>query len=456
MYKRLYHIGFAAYAVLLVFSVLLYKERMIISDTAFALFNFTKDHSFSIQVYRFGDVFNQLLPVLAVNMGSSLDAITVIYSISFVVYYLSLYIICGSLLKQYELAICLLLTNILFVSDTFYWTISQLPQSVALVITAAAFVSSDKFYGESVWRRAMLALLIVTIVFFHPLAIFAAFYVLAFFFFDRKQLSKKVLFAFLGSYVLLVIIKALFFHTAYERHSLSGLKNFLLLFPNYLDLHSNRQLLSDLLTKYYWMATLFAATVIYYWKQRKRQMLFIFVVAFIGYLLLINVSYPSAETPGYYVESLYLPLSLFLALPFVFDLMPALAQRKIALPIFLLIMATGCIRIYATHNTYLARLNWERAFLQKNGDKKIIADAKKANAGILQMLWGTPYEFWLLSTIETGKSASIIIDEDPKHREWAATTTKSLVVNYNVFLYSELPPRYFVFTDTTSGYIIDK
>jgi hypothetical protein len=121
-----------------------------------------------------------------------------------------------------------------------------------------------------------------------------------------------------------------------------------------------------------------------------------------------------------------------------------------------LVMITGCLRIYATHTAYTARLNWERNFLKEYGDKKIIADAKKVNAGILQMLWGTPYEFWLLSTSEQNKTASIIIDDDPPHRDWAKDARKSLVVNWNVYPYNTLPPRYFIFTDTASGYIIDK
>ena len=75
---------------------------------------------------------------------------------------------------------------------------------------------------------------------------------------------------------------------------------------------------------------------------------------------------------------------------------------------------------------------------------------------IVLMAWGTPYEFWLLSTTEQGTTASIIIDDKPELRPWAALLRKSLVVNWGIFPYSELNPKYFHFTDTTTGYEIIK
>ena len=72
------------------------------------------------------------------------------------------------------------------------------------------------------------------------------------------------------------------------------------------------------------------------------------------------------------------------------------------------------------------------------------------------MLWGTPYEFWLLSTIEQHKTASIIIDADPLYRMWATRLNKSLLVNWGTYPYTDLSTRYFHFTDTTTTYTLIK
>ena len=73
----------------------------------------------------------------------------------------------------------------------------------------------------------------------------------------------------------------------------------------------------------------------------------------------------------------------------------------------------------------------------------------------LQMMWGTAYEFLLLSESERGHPASIIIDEDPGRMPWPVSENKSLLVNWDTFPYKDIDPAYFHFTDTTSGYVIE-
>ena len=54
------------------------------------------------------------------------------------------------------------------------------------------------------------------------------------------------------------------------------------------------------------------------------------------------------------------------------------------------------------------------------------------------------------------KTASIIIDPKPESRLWADQLRNSLLVNWNVLPYSELNPKYFRMTDSTTPYLIYK
>lgn len=47
MYKRLYFIGIAVYTIMLLLSVLFYKERIILLDTSYLLFHIIKDNFFA-------------------------------------------------------------------------------------------------------------------------------------------------------------------------------------------------------------------------------------------------------------------------------------------------------------------------------------------------------------------------------------------------------------------------
>ncbi len=170
MYKRLYFFGFAAYVFMLILSILFYKERIIFLDAAFSLFNIVKDNGFCIQHYRFGDVCTQILPVIATKAGLPLDLILRSYSGGYIIYYFIAYFVCGSILKRYDLALVILLMNVLFISDTFYWMLSQLPQAIALLMILLAVVSRQE-NTTGIFKWAIVLLLEVTIVFFHPLTV---------------------------------------------------------------------------------------------------------------------------------------------------------------------------------------------------------------------------------------------------------------------------------------------
>jgi hypothetical protein len=196
-----------------------------------------------------------------------------------------------------------------------------------------------------------------------------------------------------------------------------------------------------------------AAIVWVYAARRQYRLLALYLVSVCGYLFVVNTAYPNVDTPAFYLEVLYLPLGLFMALPLVFDVLPAVPPRY-ATGLVALVVATGCWRIYATHDVYTARLQWQRNFLQQHGHRKMIVDTRSVDTSLLQMTWGTPYEFWLLSTMEGNRSASIIIDTHPRDRQWTDEKRTHLVVNWNIFPYSELNPKYFRFADTVTGYEI--
>ncbi len=457
MYKRLYFIGVVAYIIMLIFSVLFYKERTILVDTANVLFYIIKNKSFAIAIYRFGNIFNQFAPVIAVRSGASLNMIMGCYSTGFIFYYFTCYFITGSILKRYDLALAILLLNTLFVADTFYWIPSELPQGIALLMIILALTGNKNITTMKPLKWVILALAMIILAFYHPLLVFVIAYCILFLF--RKNdifQDNRFLFLIGGTFILIIILKSIFLSTPYERHSASGMKNFITLFPDYFMLYSNRQFLHNCLTKYYWIPIVFAGTVILYCRAREWKNLGVFLCFFFGYLLLINVSYPTSATPGFYIENLYLPLSVFLSLPFLYVIVPFLSKYKLALPVFVLVLVSSCTRIYTTHNFYAARLDWERKFLDEHKGRKMIYPASRTPADTVLMAWGTPYEFWLLSTTEQGTTASIIIDDKPELRPWAALLRKSLVVNWGIFPYSELNPKYFHFTDTTTGYEIIK
>ena len=453
MYKRLYFLGITAYIIMLILSILFYKERTIILDSSYDLFHILRG-AIDINTVRFAGILPKLGALVAEKTGASLCNVLLSYSVVTAVYYFVLYIICGSLLGKYEYAIAILLCNTLFISECFYYVPSELPQGIAFLLFTMAFISVHKDKRFFSWL--LITVFAIAIAFFHPLMLFVLAYTVGFVMLRKDiDIDRKVLYGIAVLFFVLIVFKTFVIRTQYEEHSMSGLKNFITQFPNYFTLYSDMQFLHNCVTKYYWIPLISAVVIAVNIVNKDWKKLLFFTGSLIGYLLLVNISYPTKSTPTFYIENLYLPVGLFLALPFVFDLLPVLISKQIAMPVFALIIFTGCARVYMTHNLFTARLDFERAIIKEYGDKKVILNAKKVNADILQMLWGTPYECLLLSICEGQRPASIIIDDDPPHRPWAVEQKRSLIVNYNLYPYDQLPRKYFNFRDTTSGYIID-
>jgi hypothetical protein len=458
MHKQLYRTGLLAYLTMVILSLLFYKERIILLDTAYNLFHICRTGGFMLIASRFGCLVTQLLPVMAAKLHAPLNGIAISYSVGFVIYYFACYLICGFGLRQYDLALVMLLFHCLFVTQTFYYIPSELPQGLDYFLLVLAY-SRNVGAGQELppGRLALIFVLSFIAAFFHPLMLVVFAFAAGYFYLFHRAPKSRLQYGLLTSGFLAgLLVKDLFFSIPYDRQAASGLKNFTRLFPHYFSTYSDSFLLHACITSYYWIPLLIVAITIHYASAKQYRQLAWFLVCTLGYIAIVNISYPGRDTPTLYFENQYLPLGMILGLPFTVDVLPALQRRKLAMPVFAMILLTFAVRIYATHSSFTSRIAYERDYLDRYADRKMITKATSADTAALQMLWGTPYEFWLLSTTERGRTASIIIDPDPAARSWATTKNKDLLVNWNFYNYHDLPRQYFVLTDTTSGYLIQK
>ncbi len=459
MYKKLYHYGFAAYLIMLILSVLLYKERMFFLDTAYNLFHMAKSGRMFLHATREGAFMTQLLPLAGIKLGLSLQSIALLYSVGFVVYFSGCYFICGTLLKRPDFALVILLSSIISIAHTFYYTPSELPQGIAFAMVVIAF-GCKAASGKKNAQSAKMVLFIGGIAasaFFHPLVVFVVMFALGYFYLHGSSpLPKRQLllaaFAFMGT----TVYKTVFMRLEYDGHSMSGLKNIIKLFPNYIHLYSNSLFLNNCITMYYWLPVLFVAILFVYTMRKQWIIAGYFFAAFAGYLFMVNVSFPDNSTPMFYRENLLLPLTFFIAIPLVFDIFPVLEYKRLALPLFILLLASGCLRIYFIQDFYASRLAWERSFIADKVDKKLLIHAASVPLEKLTLAWGTPFEFFVIGECEYGKTVSILIDENPERFGWALNKNNVFFTSWQVYSYSELKSRYFHFTDTTTGYSVVK
>jgi fumarate reductase subunit D len=455
-YKKLFLLGLIAYPLLLLLSLVFYQERTIFTDIAFHLFFMAKDQEFAIQNYRFGAAVTQLFPLAGFWSGASLQTIMLLYSSAFILFNGCCYLFIGFVQRDYRLALVLLCSQLFIAADSFYWIQSELPQGLAMLVISFALLGRVWKGGMQILWWLLLTLSLVTTAFCHPLLVFPFSFLVVFFWLDSQDYSRKNLVIASAIYLAAWVTKAVLFRTPYDSGAMGGLNNFRRLWPDYFTIYSNKQFLSDLVHKFFWVLPVLVGAMAVYFRFRRRLKSFFLLAFFIGYLLLINISYPGRDVTAFYIENMYLPLGLFLAAAFVFDILPALKSRSLHLLMVLLVMLTCIPRIYSYHRAYSDRLGELNRLLDKYRNEKVIIDEKDADMSKLMMTWGTSYEFWLLSMTQTGSTASIIISDQAQQLSKSAEDPRAFMITWNPLSYAELQGKYYVFPDTVTKYRLVK
>jgi hypothetical protein len=131
-------------------------------------------------------------------------------------------------------------------------------------------------------------------------------------------------------------------------------------------------------------------------------------------------------------------------------------SKKWALLFILTVSVIRIVHIWNKHDFYSERVAFLKETLTKYKDNKVIIEEDEVMKSKLLMSWATPYEFWLLSTIETGVTQSIVIIDRVEEVEWARPEKNKFITKWGVFDYNELPERYFNFKNFNEYNVIRK
>lgn len=449
--KPVFFVGSITFILLLILSIVYFQERTVFIDIAYHLFYILKDDAIAIQNSRFGAFITQIFPLWGSRAGLSLKGVAILYSMSFImVPFLGfLYLLFG--LKNQRIALAYLVYILLMLTHTFYWTQSELPQAMfyfflLIGIWDNYLKKSPSNINIGFWIISIL--LTITVCITHPLTIFPfTFWILFMFFKGVEKRTSLLILA--GLYIAVYLSKNTLFKSDYDGGAMDGVKNFIYLFPDYFTIQSTKNLARYFLYDYYVAFILFWIVFIHYLLNKKYLLLMLISTYFIGYALLVNVSYPGGGVQ-FYLENFYLLLAFFIAMPFVLDVLPSYKNKHFSLGLIALICLIGVFRINHRHVIYTERLDWNKALLEKTNTldhKKLIIPAEEVPHDLLLMTWGSSYEFWLLSTLETGISRSIIIEEQAGEFDWALDQNEGFISKWGVFDYKELNPKYFNFKD---------
>ena len=451
--KGILILGLLTFGSLLLLSIIYFKERIVFLDPAFQLSYMIRDGGFAIQINRFAAILTKIFPYLAIKFSLPAHSITLIYSMSFVIYNFVIFFVITRFIKSIKWALFLLLYNILMASHTFYWPAIELNQGVALMILYYSLLEKNLKVNKNI-LLVFIFILIPTIIFSHPLIVIPFVFIAIYLYFFEKGKFNMFFFKTGSSLALLsLIVNKLFFRNWYDDMNMSRLDNFVKLFPGYFNIKSNRDFISYAIQDYYISLILLLIIAISFVLTKKYWRLIFVLVFIISYLLLVNISFPEG-VPHFFAESKYVLLSIFIIIPLVYDIYPKIPFKTLFVALVIVVIVR-IIHINNVHSLYSARLDILREVIEKTenlDNKKLILYQDDFPMDTLLMTWASAYEFWLLSALENQNQRSILIDENPDRFDSLLNRNDIFLEKWRVYQYKDMPQRYF-HLDSTTHYI---
>lgn len=445
--RQLFWIGNASYSILLILAICWYQERSAFIDQAFHLFYLLKDGDFAIQNYRIVAYFSQVFPLVTAHYSSDFTLIAMSYSVGFVLINMFYFNLLFLVEKSGKFALLLLLFNILLVAHTFFWIQSELPQTLSLMVVFYALVYILPKHS-SVTKKAMILIAalsaLLLIGFSHPLMIIP-FLFMGFYLCYSDYISLKSFCSVSLGIILLYAIKFKYYSTEYDSGAMEGLKNFKYLFPDYLHLPTNKVFLGMALKAHslYWL--IWTISVVYLVRKKSYFSILILATSTFLYLLLINVSYPNNTEP-FYLENLYLPISIFLLVVLIFNQkFPSIYRSKFTPLIVITIILYQLGQKICSAGFYKDRLNYLKELrVDDSCGPFAILDPKSLKMDLIMMPWASSYEFWVIGNLEKDLTRAKIISNPHFH---FCGYTEVLITQWGNITGDDLKKPFFAYTD---------
>ena len=208
---------FAVIVTLLSLSVVFYQQRIGYEDTAGYLITMVRNNKFNIAHSRFISVCSQWFPLILLSLGASFKSLAISYSVTNIFFPVLLALICLFVFKNTYKALAILIYWVLLNTWLFYYTCSEVPLGMALLIFFDAFTSyvlANKKKQSLFIAGAVLML--PTILFSHPMNILVIFGWITYRIIKEQYHFRKEYLVVSVVTIAAYIIKQLFFVSSYE------------------------------------------------------------------------------------------------------------------------------------------------------------------------------------------------------------------------------------------------
>jgi hypothetical protein len=464
--RRAYYAVVALMILMLLGSIVWYRQRLLFVDAALYVFEVLNAHRFEM-TNRYTAVLTQIWIFAGDYLHLPLRAILILFSASFSFFYLVVILILGRL-RQYGLAILLGLYLTLFSSDAFFAPVGEAHTGIACMFLFLGLFFRYQPRGRiPLWVHPILILSLWLALYSHFVVLVAFGFLLLYeLLYQSRQFLNTwpkrlqiIAYLFLG-----IVLFALKLHegrqNAYDSNKLEPIlkANMLDVFASFQSGDANTMF--QLLVSNYWVAMLvFGCGIFILIKLKKWLLLSLTVLSALCFFSLVCLTYPNSygREVQFYMEGEWMVLGIIVATPFVLHLIPRLRPGA-ALLILSIVFGIRIVYTCLSFVLFDARYRSESAIveaLHRQGiHKAFIVAEKSVSNRLFVMDWGSPWESILLSNLK-GYAPQITFQIVEPSFNVPEQNAQSFVTPFYKIEARQLNPRYFQI-DSLSSYRVLK
>lgn len=460
--RKIAQLALLVFLILLLLSILFYKERILFLDGGHILFRILNDGTLKIEERRYGSFITQSIPWLLQMLHAPIKWIALLYSISFNLFYgLVAWILYR--FKKYELCLLLGVYFTAFVTDTFFWTNNEIHQGIGwLLLTWGIYEVLTTAQKNALVILFVVTPLLALSIWTHPLVMLSALFIWFFRLLHQKSIrqinTKEIILS-----LIICLLAYLKFEQSMHHGYDSGKIEIVTQYPWQKIMHALHTpvisyFLHSCLTLYWPCVMLSLFGLVSMLKRRQWLLSLYWLAGTIGYLLLLGITYPDVIQYRFYIESEYMGLAIFAMLPFIYGTLPQFKQRT-GLAIMSVYFGICILHIVNSSSAFSERsahiATIYRKMEQKNIHKLIITEMPITANNIFMMTWGTPTESILYGCLKGDKQQrSFIVMDSAQLRNFNTESRDTLLSCFEKKDIHKLAAQYFHInaTDAYSTY----
>jgi len=405
-------IGHFSFLVLLFLSIYYYKERVVFIDTVFQFFKIVNFEKINIEADRYSALLTQIPLLLGVKAHLSLRSLMLVYSMSFIVVYYIVFILCVHTFKNIPAGLTIVFVFLLCIKQSFYHSSTETHQG--LVYTA--LLSSILFYpfkeNYRLLRYSLICIAVVLCFFSHPVTLFTVLFVAGYYLIDKSKWRDTGAYLSIGIVTLLSVLKLfLVKNGSYEGNIFADAFNIIHSYTNLPNFYSTLFFRHRLWGLYFWLWFFFVLTIGILILQKEYFKSGFVITSTMLFLIITLVTYNKGDS-GVMMERAFMPLTIFVIIPFIQGV--ALKARNLFAPIiFCLIIVslfTGLRRLNREGQRLKANFKYVERIIEKTNDfterKFLLKKSEEINSHCF--LWTFPFTSIVVSSMD-GKSHTMTI-----------------------------------------------